>query len=110
MELPKLKLQDVVCDQHLTDMQFGTMQIGHGLVTSALDGWKCMEAGCERFLGRTFDGTQVGYADLDCKRDLINFRTEPACTNKHPTVGMYLGRRDGSFHWICGVCDASRPV
>jgi hypothetical protein len=36
VELPELKLNDVVCDQHLTDMQFGTMRIGHGLVISAI--------------------------------------------------------------------------
>jgi hypothetical protein len=36
VELPELKLNDVVCDQHLTDMQFDTMRIGHGLVTSAI--------------------------------------------------------------------------
>ncbi len=110
VELPELRLNGVVCDQHLTDMRFGSMRIRHGFFTSALEGWKCMDAGCKRFFGRTLEATEVGYADLDSKEDLVNFRTEPACMNEHPRVALYLGRRDGSLQWICGACDASRPA
>jgi hypothetical protein len=110
--IPELKLKDVVCDQHGTIMQFGSVRIGHGYITSALDGWKCTEPGCVRFYGVDFFRSKAGYADLDGRNgndDLVNYRADPACTNGHAAVGMYLGRREGSLLWICGSCDASQP-
>jgi hypothetical protein len=111
--VPELTMTGVVCDQHGTNMQFGSVRIGHGYITSALDGWKCMEPGCERFYGTDFSRSKAGYADLDGRNgndDLVNYRTDPTCTNGHAAVGMYLGRREASLLWICGACNASQPV
>jgi hypothetical protein len=78
--VPELTMTGVVCDQHGTNMQFGNVGIGHGYITSALDGWKCMEPACERFYGTDFSRSKAGYADLDGRNgndDLVNYRTDP---------------------------------
>ena len=31
-------------------------------------------------------------------------------TDGHAAVGMYLGRREASLVWICGVCNESQPI
>jgi hypothetical protein len=101
--VPELTMTRVVCDQHGTIMQFGSVRIGHGYITSALDGWKCMVPGCERFYGTDFSRSKAGYADLDGRNgndDLVNYRTDPTCTNGNAAVGMYLGRREASLLWI----------
>lgn len=112
-KIGEMNLKDVVCDQHGTPMQFGCVQIGHGFITSSLQGWKCMEPGCERFYGINFDRTQAGYADIDGQNgndDLVNFRTGPSCEAGHPAVGMSLQLRDGSRQWVCGVCEAANAA
>jgi hypothetical protein len=95
--------EDVVCDLHVTDMRFVHVRHGMGLMTKALDGFACTASGCNRFFGTE------GYCDLTKDSEFINVRTEPSCSSQHKSERMYIQRKSGRLHWICPVCNSTKP-
>jgi hypothetical protein len=101
---PKEKhCENVVCDVHLTDMRFGQLRHGMGLVTKVLDGFACALDGCGRFFGTE------GYCDLTEDSEFTNPGTQPCCPNQHQSERMYIQRKPDHLQWVCPVCNAVRP-
>lgn len=103
-----MKLSNVVCDLDQSDMQAGVVEIGHRILLTRLEGWKCMAPGCTRFYGKQPLG-KIGYGDLDDQEDLKNVRPDPACSNGHDEQAMYIQRSDTGLRWVCALCDRSEP-
>ena len=105
-----MHLKKPVCDQHLQDMREGSVRIGHGVLWSVLEGWKCPVPGCNRFYGTHVNTDLDGaYGDLDDKEDFVNVRIDPACSDGHGSCGMYVQHTETGFRWRCPICEATQP-
>src|SRR5258708_14256342 len=101
MTLPESSFENVVCDLHLTGMNFA--KVGHGgKLIKVHEGFACLVGGCTRFFGTD------AYSDLR-DGEFANVRTELSCSSQHELQPMYIQRTADSLQRICPVCSAAAP-